>query len=124
MPQIEDDVVVRDGELPVFTKWLDFVKWLFPLTDKLPKKIRFSITNRMNNLALDVVEDLIDARYSKDKAEILRTTNLKLEKLRILIRLCLEQEFIAHNSYRFAVKSINDTGKMLGGWMKQQGTRA
>ena len=114
--QIEKEPLVKEGELPIFTKWLDFVKWLFPMTDKLPKKVRFSITNRMNNLALDIVEDLIDARYSRERYQILRSTNLKLEKIRVLIRLCLEQQFIAHSTYRFAVKNINDTGKMLGGW--------
>lgn len=112
-----------ESELPVFTKWFDFVKWLLPLTDKLPKKVRFSLTNRISNLALDVVEDLVDARYSKSKSATLRAANLKLEKLRILMRLCREQEYIAHSSYHHAIKSINDAGKMLGGWIKQQEVR-
>ena len=51
----------REGELPIFSKWFDFVKWFMPLTDKLPKKVRFSLTNRMSNITLDVVEDLVES---------------------------------------------------------------
>ncbi len=45
--------------------WTEFCNWLFSRTDKFPKKARFSITNRLDNLALDVVEKLIEARYGK-----------------------------------------------------------
>ena len=114
----------KEIELPVFAKWFDFVKWLMPLTEKLPKKLRFSITNRINNLALDVVEDLVEARYSRNKAVSLRSANLRLEKLRILFRLCVEQQLMPHKTYLHAIKAINETGKMLGGWMKQQEARS
>lgn len=117
-------VDIKDADLPIFTKWFDFVNWFLPLTDKLPKKIRFSLTNRMSNLALDIVEDLTEARYSRDKGAILRAANLKLEKLRILMRLCVEQQFIAHKTYQHAIKGMNETGKMLGGWIKNQQGRA
>lgn len=114
----------EDAELPVFAKWFDFVNWLFPLTDRLPKKFRFSLINRINNLSLDLVEDLIEARYSRNKTPTLRAANLRLEKLRILLRLCLEQKLIPHKTYLHAVKIINEMGKMLGGWIKQQEARA
>lgn len=114
----------RETELPIFTKWFDFINWLLPLSDKLPKRVRFSLTNRINNLALDMVEDLIEARYSRNKMPVLRAANLRLEKLRILTRLCLEQQLIPHKTYLHAIKAMNETGKMLGGWMKHQETRA
>ncbi|MBI3295434.1 MAG: diversity-generating retroelement protein Avd [Deltaproteobacteria bacterium] len=122
--EIRDNFRSAELELPVFAKWFDFVKWLLPFTDKLPKKIRFSITNRINNLALDIVEDLIEARYSRSKSQTLRSANLRLEKLRILMRLCVEQELMPHKTYQHAVKAINETGSMLGGWMKQQEAKA
>ena len=56
-----DMVVPRDGDLPVFVAWLDFLEWLLPTTAKLPKHVRFTFVNRIDNLALDIAEDLVEA---------------------------------------------------------------
>ena len=57
-----------------------------PTSEKSPKRARFTFAERINGIALDLVEDLVDARYSKNKALILRSANFRLEKLRVLIR--------------------------------------
>jgi len=111
----------RNAELPVFVKWMDFVSWLFPTMEKMPKKIRFTISQRIENYALDIVEDLIEARYSRNKREILLKVNLKIEKMRILFRICYERKFISSKTFKHFMFSIDTTGKMIGGWIKQQG---
>ena len=75
-------------EPPLFLLWYDFSKWLLNKAEKFPKKIRFSFSNRIDNLALDIFEGIIEARYSKNKKEILRRIDLSLEKLRLLLRMC------------------------------------
>lgn len=110
----------KNKELPIFVKWLEFLKWLLPTLEKFPKKSRFTITNRIENMALDIVELLIEAKYSKEKRPILRKINLHLEKIRILLRISHEIKLISTKSYNFAGKGINDVGIMLGGWLKQQ----
>ncbi len=108
-------------DLPVFIKWMDFLKWLLVTTDNFPKKARFTFTDHLVNLALLVVEDLVEARYSKNKFPLLRRANMNLEKIRVLIRICFELKFLSRKSYEYASTSINEFGRMLGGWMKQQG---
>ena len=110
-------------ELSIFVKWMEFLKWLLPITDKFPQKARFTFADRINNLALDIIENIIEAQYQKDKLLILRKANLELEKLRILIRISCDLHYISYKSYEFAVRSINETGKMLGGWIKQTNNR-
>jgi len=73
-------------EPPIFTRWLEFLAWLLPATEKFPKRVRFTFADRINHLALDIVEDLVEARYSRDKQLLLKRVNLRLEKLRILER--------------------------------------
>ena len=109
-----------DEDLPIFVRWVDFVKWLLPTTEKFPKRVRFSFTNRIDNLALDVVEDLVAARYSRHKADPLKAVNLKLERLRVLLRLCHDLELLPHRSYEYSVRSLDEVGRMVGGWIKQQ----
>ncbi len=110
----------HEVELPVFAKWMEFLKWLLTVTDKIPKKARFTVTNRINNLAIDVIEDLTEARYSRNKATILRSANIKLEKLRVLMRIAFESSLIPMATYKHSARELNATGKMLGGWLKQQ----
>ncbi len=107
-------------DLPIFIKWLDFVKWLLITTDSFPKKTRFTFNDRLINLALLIVEDLVEARYSRNKTAILRRANMNLEKLRVLVRICFETRVLSRKAYEQASQSINEVGKMLGGWLKQQ----
>jgi len=110
-------------DLPIFVKWTDFLKWLLHTTEKFPKKARFTFSDRINNLALSVVEDLVEARYSTNKRLILRAANLRLEKLRMLLRISFESRYLAKDAYKHGMYSLNETGKMLGGWIKQQETK-
>ena len=45
----------------IFVAWQDFLAWLLPTTAKLPKHVRFTFVNRIDNLALDIAEDLTRA---------------------------------------------------------------
>jgi hypothetical protein len=120
LPEPLIDETLWNKPLPIFVKWMDFLNWLLLTTEKFPKKARFTLSDRLNNLALDVVEGLIEARYNQAKVPHLRAANLKLEKIRILLRLSYEQRYLSHQAYKHASYAINEIGKMLGGWMKQQ----
>ncbi|MBF0131205.1 MAG: hypothetical protein HQL75_01290 [Magnetococcales bacterium] len=66
------------------------------------------------------VENLVEARYSRDKREILKRANLRLEKIRVLLSICHEEKFLSHDAFEFAIRGVNETGRILGGWIKQQ----
>ncbi len=110
---------MRD-ELPVFTKWVEFLDWLLPTTEKFPRKVRFTLTQRIDNLALDVIEDLVEARYSRDKGGPLKRANLRLEKIRVLLRLCYRQKHLPSRQYEHAMRVLYEVGSMIGGWIKWQ----
>ena len=57
-------------DLPVFVKWMDFLKWLLLTTDKFPKNVKFSFVQRIHDLALGAVEELVEARYTKNRIGI------------------------------------------------------
>jgi len=108
-------------DLPIFVKWQAFMEWLAPTVDRFPKKFRFTYANRLVNLGLDTVEDLVEARYTRNKRNILKRCNLRLEKMRVLLRLCHAQQFLSHGAYERAMRDLNEVGGMLGGWMRSQG---
>lgn len=107
-------------ELPILVRWEKFLAWLLPTLEKLPKKIRFTLTNRLENLALDLFEGLIEARYRRRKRDLLQACNLKLEKIRLLLRLSHTLQYLPHKAYEHAMRELHETGKMLGGWMRSR----
>ncbi len=107
-------------ELPIFTHWVQFLEWLLPTTERFPKRVRFTFSDRIDNLALDIALDLVEARYTHDKLPILYRLNLRLEKLRVLLRLCHRLQYLPHAGYEHAAKSINAVGKELGAWIKER----
>ncbi|OFZ80660.1 MAG: hypothetical protein A2583_13580 [Bdellovibrionales bacterium RIFOXYD1_FULL_53_11] len=111
---------MSEEELPIFVKWLESLSWIIQTAEKFPKRVRGTITDRLINIALDIIEDFIEGRYSRGKIDILRRINLKLEKIRVLLRIAHEQKILPHQQYKHGAYLINETGKMLGGWIKQQ----
>ncbi len=83
------------AELRALAAWTEFLEWLLATTEKFPKKARFTLTNRIDNLALDLVETLIEARFTRQRQGLIRQGNLILDKLRVLLRLAHKMALVA-----------------------------
>ncbi len=105
-------------ELQALTSWTEFLEWLLPTTEKFPKKVRFTLTNRIDNTALDVVETLIEAQYTRQPAPLIKKANLTLTKLRVLLRIAHKLAFLPNRQYEHASRIIDEVGRMLGAWKK------
>jgi hypothetical protein len=63
---------------------------------------------------------LVEAAYSSQKVELLRTANRKLEVLRWLIRMAKDRGLFTLSQYEFSSKALLECGKMVGGWLKSE----
>ena len=63
-----------------------FLAWLVPTIEKFPKSHKFTIGDRIETIAIDVLEALIEATYTRERTQHLRQANLGIEKLRFLLR--------------------------------------
>ena len=61
-----------------------FLLWLVPAVEKFPRSQKFLLGDRIQSTALDVLEALIEATYTKRRASYLARANLGIEKLRFL----------------------------------------
>ncbi|MFK7873221.1 MAG: four helix bundle protein [Oligoflexales bacterium] len=107
-----------DGELLLLSGWLDFIKALGLVCDRMPKKVRFTLSRRVYDLALDVSERIVDAKYSQVKRSDLQDINRSITKIRILLRIARESQFIASKDFFSLNEKIHACGKMLGGWQR------
>ena len=110
-------------ELPLYTLWEQVLDDLLDRTLKFPKAVRFTLAGRMDNLALDILEHIVEARYSGGprKAEVLREADLALARLRALVRLSHARRHLDHRGYEHVSRGLDEAGRMLGGWRRQQG---
>ena len=60
-------------DYPVFVKWSDATDWILDTVEKFPKSVRFTISGRIGNITLNVMEGIIEAIYSKDRSRILES---------------------------------------------------
>ena len=108
---------------PVYTVWEEFLGWTLERTADIPKAQRFSFGQRIDAHTLDVMELIVQAIFSKEKAGLLDAANLKLEVLRVLWRTVQKRGWISLRQLHFVQEKIDEAGRMIGGWRKQAGGR-
>ena len=109
-------------ELLVLAKWEEFTGWLLDFSAKWPKSARFTITQRVQNHAIDVVERLVIARYEPaSRAETLRSVNLVLERMRFLFRIAREARVMPASGFETAMLGVDEAGRMIHGWRQRIG---
>lgn len=106
--------------MPLFVLWEKTLRDILSRTEKFPKRVRFTFSSRIDNLALDVLEKIIEARYSKDKSSVLIHANLDLEKLRVLLRISRDERHLDNRGFEHVVRNIDEAGRMIGGWIRSR----
>ena len=76
-----------------------FVLWLVPAVERIPRSQKFLLGDRIQGAALDVLERLIEATYTKQRDRHLAGANLGLEKLRFMCRLERDLRCLDHRRY-------------------------
>lgn len=105
-------------ELVVIQKLYDYLVWVSPIINRLPRDKKYTIGDRLLNRLYDVLEDLIKAKYrSCNKLELLEQANVGLEIVRFYQRLILSDNLWDRKRYQFASKSVNEVGILLGKWV-------
>ncbi len=105
-------------ELIVINKTYDFVLWCAQHAGRFPRNHRYTLGTRIEQQLYDVLELLLQAKYRSDRQGLLQAANLKLEVLRFQLRLAHDLQCWKTNSFGFACQSLDEIGRMIGGWLK------
>lgn len=112
------------SDLLLLQHWEAFCGWFLLQTAKWPKSARFTLTQRLENHALDVVEMLVEARYEpRQRPGLLRSINLRLERMRFLCRLAKAGQLATPAAFERANRDLDTCGRMLHGWRVAIGER-
>lgn len=109
---------MRD-DYPLFVHWYQTLDWILSTVESFPKNARFSVASRIAEAALETLELIIEAIYTKDRLHILDKINLLLEKQRVLFRLSCDRRYISIKQQEYIANALDATGRMVGGWRKE-----
>src|SRR3954452_8773002 len=107
-------------ELTIITKTYDLILWSCNHKSKFPRNHRFVLGERMERNLYTLLETLIRAKYTKNRQRLLEDANLTLEVLRFPMRLAKDLQCLKVNSYGFAARSIDEIGRLVGGWLRSR----
>jgi 23S rRNA-intervening sequence protein len=105
---------------PALEAMYQFLLWLIPTIDKFPRSQKFVLGDRIEAAALDVLDALIAATYTRGRDTMLANANLGLERLRFFMRLSQELRLIDARRYEHAARGLDEVGRLVGGWIKAQ----
>lgn len=126
-------MAVKKNELSVITKAKDLCSYIMTVTDKSPKRFRFTLVAKMQGYALNTIEHLYRANEiymtgaGREKAEkrldFQHRAMTELRLLGYLSQLAVEQGCILQKQYQQITKKIYDCQNLLGAWMNSDRRR-
>ncbi len=123
---------MKQSELSVITKAKDLCSYIMTVTDKSPKRFRFTLVAKLQSYALNVIEYMYRANevYMKGNMNAMQIrldfqhkalTELKL--LSYIAQLSMEQGCILPKQYEQITKKVYDCQNMLGAWINSDRKR-
>ncbi|MBI4158518.1 MAG: four helix bundle protein [Candidatus Yanofskybacteria bacterium] len=88
----------------------------------IPKKERFAIGQKTENLLLELMMSIVTAYHTKSpalKRETLFKANSIMECVKIIMRLAKDIKALDQRWYIEYERRLQEMGKMLGGWIRQ-----
>ncbi len=89
--------------------------------NKFPKTQRHVLGTKCAEYLLEILELTLAAAQAsegKEKSVSLRQASVKLDTLKLLIRLCKNCKCVSNSAYLQMESQLQEIGRMLGGWSK------
>lgn len=116
---------MEELDIPIFKKTYELYKTFYGYRAGIAKQDRYTIWQRCENLNLDILEGILQASQlpREKKLPILENASVKLNFLRVFLRLAKEVETIDNKKYLILEEIVDEIGRMLGGWIKSSQNR-
>jgi len=95
-----------------------------PIVGRFPRSHRFVLGERIEKNLYDLLDTLLRAKYQRSRQALLAGANINLEILRFQCRLAKDLELMNAKRYAYAAGLLDDIGREVGGWLKNQSTGA
>ncbi|MDE7167997.1 MAG: four helix bundle protein [Clostridia bacterium] len=119
--RINDFDTPHDREMAVFTHAKKLSEYVFVITEKSPKKFRWSIISRLQNASVEVIENLYHANFEREveaRLNYQKRAAVSLKLLDFYAETARKKQAITIRQTGVLAQYIAETGKLLNGWIK------
>jgi hypothetical protein len=111
---------MEELEIPIFKKLYDLYKLIGLYRASVAKAERYTIWQRVDTTCIDLIEQVISAsnRSRAEKLLSLEEASIKLNLLRIFVRMAKDTKVIDPKKYLAMQVLMDEIGRMLGGWLR------
>lgn len=111
---------MQEFDMPIFKTAYSLYKDFYSIRSSVSKQDRYTIYLRVENSMLAIIEGILKASQQTkiQKLPTLEKISVDLNFLRVLIRLMKDVKAINMKKYATLEISIDEIGRMLGGWIK------
>ena len=113
----------RKAPEQILSRAYPVAQWVLERAARFRKSYRFTLGERVSLNALELLELITEALYTRSKVTLLSKADGHLTRLRILLRLALDSECLSIRQHEFITTQLDEVGRMLGGWIVQQRER-
>lgn len=123
----------QQSELSVIVKTKDLCSYIMTVTEKSPKRFRFTLVSKLQTYALNTLENLYRANEVfmknggtaavKERLNFQHNAMTELNLLGYMAQLSMEQNCITNKQYEQITKKIYDCKNLLGAWIKSDSKR-
>ena len=106
--------------VPVLHKLVELYKKIYTTSAHVPKKDRFGLFLKIENITQESVELCVTAALETklDKLQSLSAARTKVELLKRFIRMAYELKIIEERKYLDFESDLQEISKMINGWIK------
>ena len=107
-------------DIPIFKKTYNLYRQAYEFRQAIPKQDRHVLWQKVEGNILEIIENILEASAlaKEKKLPILENASLKLNTLRVFVRLAHDTKAIDHKKYTLLQENIEEVGRMLGGWIR------
>lgn len=107
--------------LPVYKAAFDLTVYFENIVKGFSRYNKYTVGSDLRNISREILLLVARANTKKDRTECLQTAILKLEDLKILIRLCRQTgAFTSSKSFEFSSRSVVNILQQCEGWLRVQ----
>ena len=110
----------KEREMSVFTHAKKLSEYIFVITEKSPKKYRWSIITRLQNITIEIISNLYQANFEKEEQRLYYQTRagVCLHLLNHYTEVAKKLQAITTKQMHYIGRMILEERKLLGGWVK------
>ena len=110
----------RDRQMAVFTAAKKLSEYIFVITEKSPKKFRWSIITRLQNASVDVIEYLYRANFEKaeKRIEYQKSALVSISLVDFFAETARSKNAINLHQTEVIGRQILECKKLLNGWVR------